>query len=270
MEIQDQNALKNMIIDLADELRGETGEQEGPILGYTDGPPRGQDLDFVFLNREEFDTGHILVEDEDGNVYPEEVPGGAMTGYLTDVRYRKKETEEYGLIQKLRIRLDCGDFDIMAETGFFTLTSKSLLSSLASMENTGEPVTLVPDPADPNDEGATRNSKNILFMDAFEGDELLMTDSDAWPDSDQDVIDLFQMVRLDILGLEEQEDQPQVRNSGGGGGSRSRNNGGGGSDNSSGGARRSRRGSRSSSGDSGGAPERRQRSRSGRPPKGSY
>ena len=176
-------------------------------LGFVEGPSGG-DTTWVFLDRQNFDYGHIL--DEDGNAVRK--PAKCMRGYVREVAHYTN-VNEYGESQKLRVFMEAGDHDIAIQTGFFTNTSKSILSQLAATEDpTSNPVTIEPNVPDGRQDG---NSANVLFTELYEnGAEIRDND---WPQEKQDVIDQFDYVRQTLLGLEpQQEDRRHLGNQTGG------------------------------------------------------
>jgi hypothetical protein len=189
--------------ELAAAITGTEDTDSG--LGFVD---LGGDTEFVFLNRQEFDHGHMV----DDNDEPVPLPGDAMAGYIDDVFYTFTEHETYGLSQKLRVTLDCEGRRIMMEAGFFTNTAKSLLANLERVQDPGALITIEPSLPDNPDE-----SPNVLFTEVYENGEMIQ-DSE-WPHEDQDVIDLFHEVRENVFGFEPQDVEPELpnRSSGGGG-----------------------------------------------------
>lgn len=190
------DSLREQILALADELRG--GDADDNDLGFVD---MGSDTEFVFLNRQEFDHGHMIDENDD----PVPLPGDAMAGYIDDAYYTFREHETYGLSQKLRVVLDTEPGRIMMEAGFFTNTSKSLLSNLANLQDPGALVTIEPSLPDNPDE-----SPNVLFTEIYESGELIQGTNGDWPHEDEEVIELFNYVREEVFGFEPQDVEPQL------------------------------------------------------------
>ncbi|MCS4169404.1 hypothetical protein GGQ05_000848 [Salinibacter ruber] len=182
---------------------GDSEEEDG--LGFVD--LGNGETDFVFLNRQEFDHGHMVDENDD----PVPLPGDAMAGYIEDVYYDFKEHETYGLSQKLRVVLNTEPRRIMMEAGFFTNTAKSLVANLAQVQDPGALITIEPSLPDNPDE-----SPNVLFTEVYENGEMIQ-DSE-WPREDEDVIDTFLNVRENVFGFEPQDVEPQLPDRSGGGG----------------------------------------------------
>jgi len=192
--------LRDQIIALANELQGE--EDDDGDLGFVDNPGGNGTTEFVALQRDEFDHGHMY--DEDGDPIP--LPGEAMAGYIDDVFYYFTEHEKYGLSQKLRVTLDTTPgHRIMIQAGLFTNTGKGLLANLARVQDRGAKLTIEPSLPDNPEE-----SPNVLFVDMYENGELIQDSGEEWPHEDQDVIDLFHFVREEVFGFEPQDVEPQL------------------------------------------------------------
>jgi hypothetical protein len=181
---------------------------DGIQTGFVDEAPDGGNSTYVFLNRQNFDYGHLL--DDNGN--PIRTPGRYIAGRVEEIEHFTRESEQYSDSSKLRLRVEADTETIMIETGFFSNTGKSLLSDLVAVQNPGSVLTIEPSLPDERRDGG---SQNVLFTDLYEGSDLVI--SKRWPDSDQDVIDLFHEVREDVFGLPAQEeDQPHLPSGGGG------------------------------------------------------
>ncbi len=162
----------------------------------------------MFLNRQEFDFGHML--DEDGN--PIRKPAKCISGRLEDIEHFTR-VSDYGESHKLRLRMEAGGQTILIETGFFTNTAKSLLSDLEAVEDPNSILTIEPTLPDERRSG---NSQNVLFTDLYEGESAVI--SEGYPNGgDQEVVDTFKNVRQNVFGLPPQEeDQPRPRQGGDG------------------------------------------------------
>lgn len=195
------------VAQLMAELGDAGDEEQGSPLGFVDNPGANGDTQFVFLNRTEFNTGHMMNENEE----PIPLPGEAMAGYMEDVYYDFRESDQFGLSQKLRVVLNIEDGRIMMESGFFTNTGKSILANLAEVQDPG--ALLAIEPSLPDNPG---ESPNVLFTELYEDGELIQ--DSTWPHEDQQVIELFHEVREGVFGFEPQDVEPQLpdRSSGGG------------------------------------------------------
>jgi hypothetical protein len=162
----------------------------------------------VFLNRQEFDFGHML--DEDGN--PIRKPAKCISGRLEDIEHFTR-VSDYGESHKLRLRMEADGQTILIETGFFTNTAKSLLSDLEAVEDPNSILTIEPTLPDERRSG---NSQNVLFTDLYEGESAVI--SEGYPNGgDQEVVQAFKNVRQNVFGLPPQEeDQPRPRQGGDG------------------------------------------------------
>ncbi len=162
----------------------------------------------MFLNRQEFDFGHML--DEDGN--PIRKPAKCISGRLEDIEHFTR-VSDYGESHKLRLRMEAGGQTILIETGFFTNTAKSLLSDLEAVEDPNSILTIEPTLPDERRSG---NSQNVLFTDLYEGESAVI--SEGYPNGgDQEVVQAFKNVRQNVFGLPPQEeDQPRPRQGGDG------------------------------------------------------
>jgi hypothetical protein len=191
-----RNVLQNML-----------GGEDSGGMGFVD--PGGGPVHYVFLSRDQFDHGHMLEDAENGGEpTPIPLPDRAMRGYLQNVQYFTK-TSDFGTSEKLRVDLNTGDDGvIMIETGFYTNTAKALLPCLAEV-NPDQPVTVIPDPSD----GESAKEQKVLFVNVLQNGEAVMAD---WPDSDDDVINYFDIVREQVLGLDKQDEHPSSRGSAGG------------------------------------------------------
>ncbi|MCS4159259.1 hypothetical protein [Salinibacter ruber] len=197
----------NALLDTLEAALSEDASDDGIETGFRETSPEGESQ-YLFLNRQSFDYGHMLDDDQN----PIRPPARCVAGHVEDVSHFTR-TNDYGTSHKLRLRVETGEGTIMIETGFFTNTSKSLLSDLAEIENPNSILTIEPTLPDERRGG---NSQNVLFTDLHEGTEAVI--SQRYPDTDQDVIDTFKEVRQDVFGLPPQEDDaPRLPNNGGGG-----------------------------------------------------
>lgn len=195
-----QGPTASAIVDeLLSRLSGEEDEDEGSGLGFVG--QNGQQLTDVYLNRDSYDHGHLLDRSGDGEPTPVPLPNQAIRGYLTDIQYYLRQSE-FGPSQKLRLFLDCGDEgEFMIETGFFTNTAKSLVSDLAEIDPS-QPVRIIPDPSD----GDSARQQKVLFVNIEQNGDYIQGE---WPDTNQEVVEFFDIVREQVLGLERQEERPQ-------------------------------------------------------------
>ncbi|ABC46370.1 hypothetical protein [Salinibacter ruber] len=196
----------NALLDTLEAALSEDASDDGIETGFRETSPEGESQ-YLFLNRQSFDYGHMLDDDQN----PIRPPARCIAGHVEDVSHFTR-TNDYGTSHKLRLRVETDDGTIMIETGFFTNTSKSLLSDLAEIEDPNSILTIEPTLPDERRGG---NSQNVLFTDLHEGTEAVI--SQRYPDTDQDVIDTFKEVRQDVFGLPAQEeDQPRPRQGGDG------------------------------------------------------
>ncbi len=197
----------NALLDTLEAALSEDASDGGIQTGFRETSPEGESQ-YLFLNRQSFDYGHMLDDDQN----PIRPPARCVAGRVEDVSHFTR-TNDYGTSHKLRLRVETGEGTIMIETGFFTNTSKSLLSDLAEIEDPNSILTIEPTLPDERRGG---NSQNVLFTDLHEGTEAVI--SQRYPDTDQDVIDTFKEVRQDVFGLPAQEeDPPRLPNDSGGG-----------------------------------------------------
>ncbi len=196
----------NALLDTLEAALSEDASDDGIKTGFRETSPEGESQ-YLFLNRQSFDYGHMLDDDQN----PIRPPARCVAGRVEDVSHFTR-TNDYGTSHKLRLRVETDDGTIMIETGFFTNTAKSLLSDLAEIENPSSILTIEPTLPDERRSG---NSQNVLFTDLYEGTEAVI--SQRYPDTDQDVIDTFKEVREEVFGLPPQEeDQPRPRQGGDG------------------------------------------------------
>ncbi|MCS4054076.1 hypothetical protein [Salinibacter ruber] len=197
----------NALLDTLEAALSEDASDGGIQTGFREVPPEGQSS-YVFLNRQEFDFGHML--DEDGN--PIRKPAKCISGRLEDIEHFTR-VSDYGESHKLRLRMEAGGQTILIETGFFTNTAKSLLSDLEAVENPDSILTIEPTLPDERRSG---NSQNVLFTDLYEGESAVI--SEGYPNGgDQEVVQAFKNVRQNVFGLPAQEeDQPRPRQGGDG------------------------------------------------------
>ncbi|MCS4051294.1 hypothetical protein [Salinibacter ruber] len=198
----------NALLDTLEAALSEDASDDGIETGFRETSPEGESQ-YLFLNRQSFDYGHML--DDDRN--PIRPPARCIAGRVEDVSHFTRTSDQYSDSHKLRLRVETDGGTIMIETGFFTNTSKSLLSDLAEIEDPGSILTIEPTLPDERRGG---NSQNVLFTDLYEGTEAVI--SQRYPDTDQDVIDTFKEVRQDVFGLPPQEDDaPRLPDNSGGG-----------------------------------------------------
>ncbi|MCS4136572.1 hypothetical protein [Salinibacter ruber] len=187
----------NALLDTLEAALSEDASDDGIETGFRETSPEGESQ-YLFLNRQSFDYGHMLDDDQN----PIRPPARCVAGRVEDVSHFTR-TNDYGTSHKLRLRVETGEGTIMIETGFFTNTSKSLLSDLVAVEDPNSILTIEPTLPDERRGG---NSQNVLFTDLYEGTEAVI--SQRYPDTDQDVIDTFKEVRQDVFGLPAQEEDP--------------------------------------------------------------